>query len=123
MSEIIWLPHKAHFIGSSDCMFGLATYVNGVIVSTVGDYMPRLGPETEGIVPKRVRTKIGLSRFYETMVFKTKKNPDPSCGCPYIPSDWHNIDFCGYNTGAAAVDGHLEMVEKYKHRVPSEAME
>ena len=36
-SEWLWMPHTAHFICGKECQFHLATYVNGVIVSTVGE--------------------------------------------------------------------------------------
>ena len=36
----IWMPHPGHFIGASNCKFIMNTYVNGYIVSTVGEYFP-----------------------------------------------------------------------------------
>lgn len=36
----IWQPHAGHFIGGRYCKFFLNTYVNGYIVSTVGEYFP-----------------------------------------------------------------------------------
>lgn len=40
--EWIWMPHAGHFCGGNECRFRLNTYVNGYIVSTVGEYLPPL---------------------------------------------------------------------------------
>lgn len=39
-SDRIYMPHAGHFCGSDDCRFHLNTYVNGYIVSTIGEYWP-----------------------------------------------------------------------------------
>jgi hypothetical protein len=36
----IWMPHAGHLCVSNKCRFHLNTYVNGFIVSTVGEYWP-----------------------------------------------------------------------------------
>lgn len=36
----VWMPHPGHFICSNDCRYKLNTYVNGYIVSTVGELWP-----------------------------------------------------------------------------------
>jgi hypothetical protein len=76
----IWMPHAAHFVGASSCEFRLATYVNGYIVSTVGEYIPRGSYEVQNI---------GWNRKYETMVFKSRKSKEPGhCeACPYFIDD------------------------------------
>jgi len=105
-SEWIWMPHAAHFIAANRCQFRLATYVNGVIVSTVGEYRPG----DEGAL----RT-IGLDRRYETMVFKALPADDECDACPYrIAVEAGEIDFEGYNTAGAAYDGHLAMCRKWE---------
>ena len=39
-SEWIWMGHAGHLCVASRCRFHLNTYVNGYIVSTVGEYWP-----------------------------------------------------------------------------------
>ncbi len=36
----IWMPHAGHLCVGDRCKFHLNTYVNGYIVSTVGEYFP-----------------------------------------------------------------------------------
>lgn len=38
-SDWIWMPHPGHFCFAYRCRFFLNTYVNGYIVSTVGEYL------------------------------------------------------------------------------------
>jgi len=40
MEDWIWMPHAGHLCIGSMCKFHLNTYVNGYIVSTVGEYFP-----------------------------------------------------------------------------------
>lgn len=101
--EILNMPCAGHFIGAGQCKFFKNTYVNGFIVSTVGEYRPS-GKTVE----------IGFERFYETMVFKAKKS-DVSC-CKYVQSSGRNIDFAGYKTELDAEFGHYRMVFKYEKK-------
>jgi hypothetical protein len=39
-SDWIWMPHAGHLVIGDMCKFRLNTYVNGYIVSTVGEYWP-----------------------------------------------------------------------------------
>ncbi len=39
-SDWIWMPHVGHLCVGHMCRFHLNTYVNGYIVSTVGEYFP-----------------------------------------------------------------------------------
>ena len=53
----IWMPHAGHLCVSRWCRFHLNTYVNGYIVSTVGEYWPeepvrRINVECRGKYPK-----------------------------------------------------------------------
>ena len=53
----VWMPHAGHFILGSHCRFRLNTYVNGYIVSTVGELwyeydVRRLFVEGRGKYPK-----------------------------------------------------------------------
>jgi hypothetical protein len=97
-----------HFIGGNECRFHRNTYINGYIVSTVGEYFPMF---------MNGQQEIGYQRFYETMVFKAKKiNPVPVCGCKYSQRNGHNIDFDSYNDRESAQKGHLDIVEKYRFK-------
>lgn len=105
MSEWIWMPHAAHLCVSSKCHFRLATYVNGVIVSTVGEY----DRDDTG-----VWGTIGLNRKYETMVFKAQPSTPEECNaCQYRVAGYSEIDFEPYNTAKDAYEGHLAMCRKW----------
>jgi hypothetical protein len=39
-TDWIWMPHASHLCVAHKCRFHLNTYVNGYIVSTVGEYFP-----------------------------------------------------------------------------------
>ena len=127
-----WMPHPGHFICSRDCKFFMNTYVNGYIVSTIGEYLPdsevreifanSRGIELKGRGDERLADymkkigyeEIGYKRKYETMVFKAKKS-EHKC-CPYVSSNWGEIDFMGYNTPEDAFKGHYKMCWKYAKR-------
>jgi hypothetical protein len=125
----IWMPHAGHFIGGHQCRFKLNTYVNGYIISTVGelvwdsqvreimadnrkvklegrgdareyDYLKKLGYED-----------IGLNRKYETMVFKARKSTHKCC--PYEMAKSRELECDGYNNPEEAYLGHLKLCEKY----------
>lgn len=128
--QMVFMPHPGHLIVARDCRFHLNTYVNGFIVSTVGEYWP--DREVRKIISDVRKIKIngkgayydvdymkkigfeelGCDRLYETMVFKAKKVEGRSC-CPYEVADYTELDFAGYNTPEDAYDGHMEMCEKY----------
>lgn len=101
-NDEVWMPHAAHLIVGDECRFHLATYVNGFIVSTVGEY-----------VHDGKRRTIGRNRFYETMVFVAR--PGTGTCCPWVQADGQDVDFEGYNDAGAAREGHMRMVEKYRH--------
>lgn len=109
MTEWVWHGHAAHFIAAARCRFHLATTVAGgrFVVSTVGDYFPRDERET-----------IGLTRFFETMVFPVDGVED--CGCSSI-SDYQEHDFMGYQTAQEATAGHLALCHKWDARTEEEA--
>ena len=98
----LWMPHPGHFICAYDCRFRLNTYVNGFIVSTVGELV--LNGKIE---------EIGSGRLYETMVFKAKKSTHICCPYEAVFSGDNEIDFDGYNTPEEAYEGHLNMCEKW----------
>lgn len=110
----IWMPHPAHFIGSSDCKFFLATVVGNVIISTVGEWRPQVPPiiYSAGYKDQEEFKCIGANRKYETMVFKALSAEANSC-CPYEADIDHQLDFEGYNTASDAYIGHLKMCHKY----------
>jgi hypothetical protein len=103
----IWMPHAAHFICGDRCSFKLATYSNGYIVSTVGEYRASyISPDYE---------TIGSGRLYETMVFKAKKSKENLC-CPYVIESGMSIDFAGYNTPEDATKGHHALLKKWQRK-------
>lgn len=124
------MPHPGHFICSNQCRFILNTWVNGYIVSTVGEYFPssdvrKILANSRGIkiedkgdywdadyMQKIGFEPIGLDRLYETMVFKAKKSKEKCC--PYVMrTPAREIDFAGYNDPGEAYRGHLKMCNKY----------
>lgn len=125
MKRMIWMPHAGHFICSKDCRFHLNTYVNGYIISTIGEYVP------DSRIRKIIRDsrgrqtnlqgdaeeadfgfeEIGYQRLYETMVFYGRKNKS-GC-CPYEMTSGSELDMKGYNTAEAAYRGHLAMLKKW----------
>ena len=126
--EVIYMPHSGHFICSQWCNFFLNTYVNGYIISTVGEYVPdsdvrRILRKSRNMETDLIGDEeredfgfedIGYNRKYETMVFLAGKPCAESgcnCGLPKINGD--EQDFAGYNTAGDANQGHKEMVEKW----------
>jgi hypothetical protein len=91
------LGTPGHFCGGASCVFHLHTHVNNKCISTVGEYYPRGWDRDE---PE----KIGLDRFYETMVFTLDKDGE------------HNGDneyFAAYDDRDDANRGHAKVVCKY----------
>jgi hypothetical protein len=129
-AEWVWMPHAAHFICGSDCRFHLATYVNGYIVSTVGEYLPASqvreilagsrgvilegkGDAREADYMRKVGfEKIGCDRLYETMVFRAVADPGHAC-CPWRMEGGDDLDFRGYNDSGEARLGHIEFCVKW----------
>lgn len=109
----VWMAHPAHFIGANDCQFRLATYVNGFIISSVGEYKPMFSNKPDW-------QEIGWGRTYETMVFKARKatGENECAACLYVVSDFSNIDMEGYDSAKAAYAGHIAMCEKYSKEQP-----
>lgn len=141
MSKEIWMPHAGHFVCGQQCRFRLNTYVNGYIVSTVGEYMPdstvrkiyrevmnittdKKGDAEEydfmritGVLDKDGNIlgygeDIGYGRKYETMVFKAVKDSKHLC-CPWKIDSGNEVDFSGYNTAEDAYKGHMKLLKKY----------
>lgn len=137
--EWIWMPHAGHLIIANECRFHLNTFVNGYIVSTVGEWWPdqevrrifaKISSESN-YRPKKMDMslkgdafdheylkvfgfkEIGLDRIYETMVFKAKKYEGERKCCPYIMSNGEDLDFRGYTESEDAFKGHYEMCKKY----------
>ena len=130
----IWMGHAGHFICSSHCQFHLNTYVNGYIISTVGelwneraireihakihdpkwllDNGNKKGDDFDSAYMKRFGFEdIGFKRKYETMVFKAKKSKHKCC--PYEMCSGDNVDFDSYNTADEAQVGHYKMLRKW----------
>lgn len=131
--EWVWMPHPAHFICASNCRFVLATYVNGYIVSTVGEYLPdetvreiiaesrRVKLEGKGDARRHdFLQKLGYEplganpdSLYETMVFKARPSDEPDSCCPYhiIVEDDREME--RYATPKQAHDGHMRYCHRY----------
>ena len=129
-SDWIWMPHAAHFILGTECQFHLATYVNGYLISTVGELWPdsrirAITANAKGIqingrgdawdadyMKKIGYAEIGYQRKYETMVFMAEPNYEHRC-CPWRMANASEIDGQGYNDPSDATDGHLALCERY----------
>lgn len=126
----VWMPHPGHFVAAFDCRFHLNTYVNGYIVSTVGEWFPdapvrEILAQCEGITLSGrgderqydYMKKLGFSDLspgykYETMVFKARPSYEGSCPCcPYVVENSDVLDSHRYRTSAIAYDGHLKTCE------------
>lgn len=109
-TEMIWMGHAGHFICGRECQFRLNTYVNGFIVSTLGELKYR-GDRDEA--PFRA---LGADKdsLYETMVFHARKTNEPCC--PYEQVDGSDLDSMRYATAGAAYEGHLAMLKKWARK-------
>lgn len=132
-ADWIWMPHAGHYICGEWCRFHLCTYVNGFVVSTVGDYMPdrdtrrymrstdsdmlRLqGDEFDHYYIKKYGYhEVGCGRLFETMVFPAEnRHPEDDQCCPYkCNHDDSELEAKGYNTAKEATEGHYELCFKY----------
>jgi hypothetical protein len=124
---MIWMPHAGHFIGSAYCRFHLNTYVNGYIISTVGEYVPdsqvrRILRESRGrLTDLRGDAEeaefgfeeLGYHRLYETMVFRAVKRIAKETCCPYRMQSGSELDMRGYNKAEDAYRGHLSLLRKW----------
>ena len=99
-SEWKWFGHPAHFIGSRNCRFHLATVIGEHMVSTVGDYYPA---SLDGPVD------IGCNRKFETMVFALTGTVCESsdCECELPDINPQELDMRGYQTAGDAAAGHM----------------
>ena len=108
----IWMPHPAHFCCASRCFFRLATYVGKYIVSTVGEMEAteidrKFNPDSQF-------AEVGLDRLYETMVFHARKSNCKACKYEIIVKKGE-IEAQGYNSPEEAMQGHMELCEKYSN--------
>lgn len=124
----IWMGHAGHFILGHKCRFHLNTYVNGYIVSTVGDYVPDStvidivrpefkhlrGDEKEYAYMKKYNCESigsGEDDKYETMVFKAGK--ELSGCCPYRIIVEEDFECKRYKNSSDATKGHYALCKKY----------
>lgn len=124
-----WYGHAGHLIVAQWCRFHLLTYVNGYLISTVGEYFPdrevrrcfiendlellslRGDDFDHKYMKKYGFREIGCDRKYETMVFIAKKC---DCGCgEYMAAHSECVDFKAYNLANLATEGHDEMCETW----------
>jgi hypothetical protein len=117
----VWMPHAGHLIVGRMCRFHLATYVNGHIISTVGEYLPdstdrEIFAQSRGAdyLDKLGFEDVGYKRKYETRVFRAKRCGDPAGDCcPWRMANGTKLDLEGYNDPVEAYAGHLRMVIKW----------
>jgi len=140
--EWIWMPHVAHLCVGHWCRFHLATYVNGHVVSTVGEYFPDRDAR-RGILEWELKSP--FNRKVKEQVEKTLSQKgdafdryylhffgyeDIGCNrkyetmvfaaekradecCPYDALVGFEVDMRGYNCPGEATKGHYDMCDKY----------
>lgn len=105
----IEMPHAAHFICAPECMFRRATYINGFIVSTVGEFISN---HTKKIQPVGCFPK----ELYETMVFDAESS-EVCPVCPFVPCNFsmpsHHVRF---ETAKEANDAHEAFVKELERK-------
>ncbi len=123
LNRLSWvqMPHPAHFIGSRDCHFWLATWIPntskrkrpkkacGYIISTIGEYWP---------LPTGNRDmfdwiEVSSGALYETMVFHGAKAISPCKCCPYYLLNHRELGVERYNDSGNATEGHWRMCERW----------
>ena len=142
-SHWVWMPHAGHFILGNRCSFKMNTYVNGYIVSTVGElmqeaYFSKMRKQSDWRsdvyldyimkdVPEDWREYlsrfdcVGDTGFYETMIFKgiPRKDEDEAVCCPYeavvVGSPFYEKR---YNLPMDAFKGHIEMCRECDKESP-----
>jgi hypothetical protein len=140
MPKRVELAHAGHFICGHMCQMRRATYVNGYIVSTVGEYAPSIVFDKErrtdrrylpndsagDLVGMHVRPRADDDKFeplgvgphlYETMVFpaRRRKGKGAVC-CPYVISDASGLEQVRHMTADEAVKFHEKTVRKYERK-------
>lgn len=101
------LPHAAHFIGASRCLFRRATVVGEHVVSTVGEFMSLNNAEMIEVG--------GPGEFFETMVWRAKP---PSADCCLFDADIDRgpLTTRRYRTADEAQRGHEELCSQLEER-------
>lgn len=110
MNKLVFLPHSQHLIIADSCRFRLDTYVNGYIISTKGEYIPKI---SDGEFKSQFQ-EVGYDRLYETMVFKAmkRKGKENQC-CPWEIADHGELMMRPYNDAVSAFKGHYDICEEY----------
>lgn len=103
--KMIEMGHAGHFICGNRCQFRRNTYVNGYIVSTVGELVFEAGDRAPTV-------PLGAGPHkYETMVFHARKTAEKCC--PYIQHSGADIDGRRWSTAHEAQIEHEKYVKKY----------
>lgn len=134
------MPHPAHFVAAEYCRFRLATYVNGVIVSTVGELLfdepvqrihasihDKKWYATNSYLKGDLFFHAYFVRFgfddlhlggwkYETMVFGARKADDKEICCPYRSKIEDGREEKVYKTAVEATMEHYKLVKKYEKK-------
>jgi hypothetical protein len=109
MAKIVELGCAGHFICANDCRWRRHTQVGNYRVSTVGDLYYRSEEN------KRQTVGSGLEDFFETMVFKLRRekcDDNDGCGCRRV-KEWSELECIRYKTAGEAQKGHEAMIRKY----------
>jgi hypothetical protein len=104
------MPHPGHFIMGYACGFRLNTYVNGYIVSTVGELKYPMDKDADKWRP------LGADKdsLYESMVFHAVK--DQSKCCPYRQESGEDLEMRRYAKADDAYEGHMKLIEEYANK-------
>lgn len=138
----IWMPHPAHLCVAHWCRFHLATYVNGHVISTVGEYFPD-SSSRRGMLEWELKSPFNRKNKEEIEKTLSQQGDafdryylhffdydDIGCNrkyetmvfaaerrvdecCPYDALVEFNVDMMGYNCPGEATKGHYAMCEKF----------
>lgn len=100
----IYMPHPGHFICANNCGFMINTYVNGVIVSTVGELKYANDRDNGPFRPLGVDP----DSLYESMVFRAVKSGHECCPWEIVPGQ--GLKQRRYKTAREAMTGHEDLL-------------
>jgi hypothetical protein len=112
----IWMPHAAHHCQAHNMKFHLATFVGGVIVSTVGELVENRGNRMTRMEEGDFDL-INADSLYETMVFKARNqdNPEGMC-CPYIIIPGLPLETIKTNNNEMAYVAHMDACQRWSDK-------
>lgn len=127
-----WMPHVDSIIGD-DCQFRLCTYVNGYLITTIGEYLPERnilksihpldnklqtlkGDEFDRyFLSKYGYEKIAMGHLYQTQVFIAQKRveEEDQCCTHHRVKGEYCIESNGYAYAVSATVGHMNLCLEY----------